>query len=114
MTSLIVLFRSLDMTRLAATKVPNGPFLAFFKEKVTLSQKDINRTSDTVNDIVPQILEKIRTEDKRFALKILHTGNTVLYYPLGKVSDAKNACNLSGGGLCSCVVQDFSRSFGVS
>ena len=65
-------FRSLGV---AATTVPNGPFLSFFEEKVSLSKDEISKTSSSVNNIVSQILDEIRKIDMKFALKILHSGN---------------------------------------
>ena len=76
----VVLFRSFDMAKLASTKVRNGPFSRFFKDKVSLSQEDISRTSDTINNFIPQILDKIRKEDDRFALRVLNTGNIIISF----------------------------------
>ena len=67
-------FRSLDV---AAKNVLNGPFLTFFKEKVSLSKEDISENSVSVNNILPQILDEIRKRDERFALRILNTGDVV-------------------------------------
>lgn len=68
-------FRSLDKTTLPDTKVPNGPFERFLKEKVSLSMKDISQNSESVNDIVSHILTEVRRKDERFALRRLNSGN---------------------------------------
>lgn len=68
-------FRSLDKTKLPDTKVPNGPFERFLKEKVSLSMKDISQNSESVNDIVSHILTEVRRKDERFALRRLNSGN---------------------------------------
>ncbi|XP_078370407.1 cyclic GMP-AMP synthase-like receptor 1 [Oculina patagonica] len=60
-----------------------APLLKFFKEKVSLSQEDISRTSDAVKSLLSTILDKIRKKDDTFALKPLNTGS---YYEKLKVS----------------------------
>ena len=57
-------------------QVPNEPFSKFFKEKVSLSQKDIMEYSETVNNFIHTILAAVRERDAKFALRVLNTGNT--------------------------------------
>ena len=70
-------FRSLDLTNnLQTMQVPNEPFSKFFKEKVSLSQKDIMENSETVNNFIQTILAAVRERDAKFALRVLNAGNT--------------------------------------
>ena len=57
-------------------QVPNQPFSKFFKEKVSLSQKDIMENSETVNNFIEKILEAVCKRDSKFTLGVLNTGNT--------------------------------------
>lgn len=56
-------------------QVPNEPFSKFFKEKVSLSQKDIMENSETVNNFIQTILAAVRERDAKFALRVLNAGN---------------------------------------
>ena len=77
-------FRPLDQTNLHTMQVPNeSAFSKFFKEKVSLSQDDIERNSKIINRLIPEILASVcKTDAKshperaKFALKVLKTGNT--------------------------------------
>ena len=72
-------FRSLDLTNnLQTMQVPNQPFSKFFKEKVSLSQKDIMENSETVNNFIEKILEAVCKRDAKFTLGVLNTGKVKL------------------------------------
>ena len=59
-------------------QVPNEPFSKFFKEKVSLSQKDIMENSETVNNFIEKILEAVCKRDAKFTLGVLNTGKVKL------------------------------------
>ena len=73
----LFIFRPLNVTRPVFPKdlaVLNAALLTFFKEKVSVPQKDTRRNSKAVNDLLKEILYLIRKQDETFGLRILNTG----------------------------------------
>ena len=73
----IIIFRPLNVTRPVFSKdltAINASLIKFFKEKVSLPQKDTRRNSKAVNDLLKEILHLIRKQDETFGLRILNTG----------------------------------------